>query len=424
MTTPGPYALVDGNSFYCSCERVFDPSLQNRPVIVLSNNDGCAVARTPEAKALGIKMGDPYFKIAQLCQANNVAVMSSNYTLYGDMSERVNAVFDCFSPDVEIYSIDESFLSLRGLGISDRIEWGRDIRHTVHQRTGIPTCVGIADTKTLAKLANRVAKKHKSLLGVCDLTDHQTRMWALSVTPIADVWGIGGSSQKKLANIGIKTAADLCQIPERLARDLLTVVGARTVRELRGEACIEFEHTPPARKGIAVTRSFGMRQTEKGALRDALSVFANRASEKLRRHRLVAPRIQVFIRTSPFDKGPRYSRSISLRFPEAVSDAPTLIKASSRGLDAIWRPGYRYAKAGIILTSLEPANARQLSLMLDPKRELNDKLMVLMDGINARFGKGSLRPAAADSSGTWRLKQGRCSPRYTTEWADMPIAQA
>lgn len=424
MSAKPPYALIDGNSFYCSCERVFNPRLIERPVIVLSNNDGCAVARTPEAKALGIKMGDPYFKIADLCRANNVAVMSSNYTLYGDMSERVNALLETVAPDVEIYSIDESFLSLNGLPISDRNAWGSDLRGMVKQYTGIPTCVGIGPTKTLAKLANRVAKKHERFSGVCDLMDADTRAWALSQTLIQDVWGIGTASQKKLVTIGVTTAADLASIPERQARGLLSVVGARTVRELRGEPCIQFEDVPPARKGIAVTRSFGQRQTEKGAVREALSTFANRASQKLRNHGLVAPRMQVFIRTSPFDKGPRYSRSISCRFPEAVSDASTLIKSAGQGLDVIWRAGYRYAKAGVMLSDLQPAQTRQLSLLSDPQRERSDKLMEVMDRVNTRFGRGALRPAATGMTKGWQLKRENCSPRYTTRINEIPTATA
>lgn len=424
MTGPAPIALIDGNSFYCSCERVFDPSLRARPVIVLSNNDGCAVARTPEAKALGIKMGDPYFKIADLCRTNNVAVMSSNYTLYGDMSERVNAVLADYSPEVEIYSIDESFISMAGLLLADRSLWGRSLRADVYQRTGIPTCIGIGPTKTLAKLANRTAKDHEYLNGVCDLMDPATRSWALSVTKIEDVWGIGRASQAKLAKIGIKTAGDLAGVPERQARELLTIVGARTVRELKGEACMDLELLPPTRKGIAVTRSFGQRQTDKASVREALSAFANRAGEKLRRHGLVGPRMQIFIRTSPFDKGPRYSRSINYRFPEAVSDGPSLIAAARCGLDEIWREGFRYAKAGVILTDLSKARARQLSLLTDPRREQRDHLLAVMDTLNSRYGRGTVRPAAAGIQTSWRLKRERCSPRYTTEWKDMPAARA
>uniref|UniRef100_UPI00186A0691 Y-family DNA polymerase n=1 Tax=Aureimonas psammosilenae TaxID=2495496 RepID=UPI00186A0691 len=272
-------ALIDGNSFYCSCERVFDPKLDRRPVIVLSNNDGCAVARTAEAKALGIRMGEPFFKIRDLCRDEGVAVFSSNYTLYGDMSARMNAIYRDWSPDVEVYSIDESFLDLTGFGRRDLDAYARDLRATVRQWTGIPTCVGLGPTKTLAKLANHVAKKNLDLGGVCDLTDERSRSAWLERVEVGDVWGVGSASEAKLVAIGIKTAAQLRDLDVRLARKMLTVVGERTVLELRGIPCLALEDVPPQRKGCAVTRSFGEPVTTLAGMLEAVAAYATRAGE-------------------------------------------------------------------------------------------------------------------------------------------------
>ena len=294
-------ALIDGNSFYCSCERVFDAKLAKRPVIVLSNNDGCAVARTSEAKALGIAMGEPYFKIRDLCRQERVAVFSSNYTLYGDMSARMNAIYRQWSPDVEVYSIDESFLDLSGFDRRDLVAYGRDLRATVLRWTGIPTCVGLGGTKTLAKLANHIAKKNPDLAGVCDLTDEAARRRWLDRVEVGEVWGIGPASQRKLAAIGIETVAQLRDLDPRLARKMMSVVGERTVLELRGIACLALEHVPPQRKGCAVTRSFGIPVTTLTGMLEAVAAYATRAGEKLRRHRLETSHMSVFMHTSEFN---------------------------------------------------------------------------------------------------------------------------
>ncbi len=317
------FALIDGNSFYCSCERVFDPAIARRPVIVLSNNDGCAVARTAEAKALGIGMGEPYFNIKDLSRDNQVAVYSSNYTLYGDMSARLNAIYRQWCPDVEIYSIDESFLDMTDIRPADRSAFGRDLRSTVRQWTGIPTCVGIGPTKTLAKLANHIAKKNEALEGVCDLTNTNDRKAWLDRIEVGEVWGVGAASQRKLSEIGIATAGDLARLDARLARNLLSVVGERTVLELQGVSCLPLEDVPPQRKGCAVTRSFGTPVTDLAGMLEAVAAYAARAGEKLRRHGLQATHMAVFMHTSRFNQKDKphspKRRFISLKPPMTTS---------------------------------------------------------------------------------------------------------
>ncbi len=418
-------ALIDGNSFYCSCERVFDPALATRPVIVLSNNDGCAVARTAEAKALGIGMGDPYFKIRDLCEAEGVAVFSSNYTLYGDMSSRMNAIYRDFSPDVEVYSIDESFLDLSGFPAADLVTMARDLRSTVRQWTGIPTCVGLGPTKTLAKLANRIAKKAAELDGVCDLTSPADRARWLPAIEVADVWGIGPASERKLLGIGIETAADLRDLDPRLARRLLSVVGERTVLELRGISCLPIELVPPQRRGCAVTRSFGTPVTTLAGMLEAVAAYATRAAEKLRRHGLEASHLVAFMHTSPFrEKDPAHSASLTVHLPEASADTRDLIKAAHRAVRAIYRPGFRYAKAGIVLDDLIPAGSAPRPLFDRRDREESERLMSVLDSVNMRFGRGTIAPAAAGIRREWQTKFENRSPRYTTRIQELPRVRA
>ncbi len=301
------FALIDGNSFYCSCERVFDPGLKGKPVIVLSNNDGCAVARTAEAKALGIKMGAPMFTIRDLVKREGVVVFSSNYTLYGDMSRRMNTVYERFASDIEVYSIDESFLDMTPVAPEHREELGRDLRSTVSTWTGVPTCVGIGPTKTLAKLANKIAKSTPQLRGVCDLTSEEARREWLPLFPLEDIWGIGRASQAKLAAFGCRTAADVASLDPKLARQTLTVVGERIIHEMRGTSCIDLEAVAPTRKGCAVTRSFAGRVDDLDMMQEAIATHATRLGEKLRRHGLATDHVTVFFHTSPHDSGPARS---------------------------------------------------------------------------------------------------------------------
>ncbi len=340
-------ALIDGNSFYCSCERVFDPTLARVPVIVLSNNDGCAIARTAEAKVLGIRMGEPFFKIREMCRSQGVRVFSSNYTLYGDMSARTNAVFRDFSPRVEIYSIDESLLDLSDVRADRRVELARDLRATVRAWTGIPTCVGIGPTKTLAKLANHIAKSVPDLDGVCDLTDPVAYDHWLCRISVSEVCGIGRASLAKLEALGVDTVADLRDLDPRPVRKAMTVVGERIIHELRGLACLPLELMPAQRKGCAFTRSFSSRITDRATLEQAVSAHATRLGEKLRRGGLATNHVSVFYHTSEHDRAdPIRAVSTTVMLPEATSDTLALIKAALLGVAKTWRePGGRAAVA-------------------------------------------------------------------------------
>ncbi|MCU4178596.1 Y-family DNA polymerase [Bosea sp. BH3] len=418
------FALIDGNSFYCSCERVFDPKLKGRPVIVLSNNDGCAVARTAEAKALGIKMGAPMFSIRDLCKREGVVVFSSNYTLYGDMSHRMNTVYQRFAPDIEIYSIDESFLDFTPVAPEQREELGRDLRSTVSTWTGVPTCVGIGPTKTLAKLANKIAKSTPQLLGVCDLTSEEARREWLPLVDLADVWGIGRASQAKLRAFGCKTAADVTALDPKLARTTLTVVGERIIHELRGQPCIDLETVAPTRKGCAVTRSFAGRVDDPDMMQEAIAAHATRLGEKLRHHGLATDHVTVFFHTSPYDRGPARSVSTTVDFPEASNDTLVLVRAAKWGARRIWKSGYRYAKAGLMTVDIVPLEASQRALIGSLDRERSGRLMEALDACNRKLGRGVVFPAAAGiarQNKAWITKFDMRSPRYTTRIDEVPV---
>lgn len=414
-------ALIDGNSFYCSCERVFDAKLERRPLIVLSNNDGCAVARTPEAKALGIRMGQPYFQIKDLCQREGVVAMSSNYALYGDMSRRMNQIYERFSPDVEIYSIDESFIDVSRLPMKDRTAWASDLRSTTRQWTGIPTCVGIGPTKTLAKLANKAAKSLPA--GVLDLSDPDEQARVMADFPIGDVWGIGPASQLKLGALGIRYAAEVRDMDSKLARQIMTVVGERIVHELNGRACIALETVAPQRKGCAVTRSFGKRVASKVEMEQAVAGYATRLGEKLRRAGLATDHVTVFMHTSPFDDDePQRSVSTTIHIPEASNDTLQIIKAARRAVDRLWQSGFRYSKAGIITLDLVPPPIQQRALFDGLDHERAAKVMAAMDEANRRWGRATVVPAAVGiaSKSAFTTKFEMRSPRYTTRWDELP----
>lgn len=418
------FALIDGNSFYCSCERVFDPKLRRRPVIVLSNNDGCAVARTAEAKALGIKMGAPMFTIRDLCQREGVVVFSSNYTLYGDMSRRMNTVYERFASDIEVYSIDESFLDMSPVAPGQREEMARDLRSTVSTWTGVPTCVGIGPTKTLAKLANKIAKSTPQLRGVCDLTSDEARSEWLPLVNLEDVWGIGRASQAKLAAFGCRTAADVAGLDPKLARKSLTVVGERIIHELRGTPCIDLESVAPTRKGCAVTRSFAGRVESLDMMQEAIAAHATRLGEKLRHHGLATDHVTVFFHTSPHDRGPPRSVSTTVDFPEASNDTLVLVRAAKWGARRIWKSGYRYAKAGLMTVDLVPLEASQRALIGALDREKSGRLMEALDACNRKLGRGVVFPAAAGiarQKKVWVTKFEMRSPRYTTRLEEVPV---
>ena len=426
MAGAPPFALIDGNNFYVSCERVFDPRLVGVPVGVLSNNDGCFVARSEELKALGVKMGTPAFQVRDLIRRHRVRVLSSNYTLYGDVSRRVNEALAGFSPDVEVYSIDETFLSLAGFGARDLGAMGQDMRATVARWTGIPTCVGIGPTKTLAKLGNAAAKRNPAFGGVCDLSAEGVRAAVLRAFPVEDVWGIGPATAAKLAALGVATAAGLRDLAPKRARALGTVTLERTVLELGGLSCLALEDVAPQRKGMAVTRSFGRPVTSLDELREAVSAYATRAGEKLRAHGLVAGRLAAFFHTSQFrDDGPRHHGQRSTSLVPMTADTCQLIGAALRCVEAAWRDGrgYRYVKAGVLLDDLcRPEDAPPV-LFAAPAPK-SDALMAAMDRVNAKYGRNTLFPAAAGVVRGWRQQAEHRSPRYTTRLDELPRLRA
>jgi len=418
------FALVDCNNFYASCERVFDPALRTRPVVVLSNNDGCIIARSEEAKALGIKMGTPVFKCRDVLRRYKVAVFSSNYQLYGDMSSRVMMTLAALAPDIELYSIDEAFLDMSSFGRFDLAEYARLIRRTVRQHTGIPVCVGMAPTKTLAKVANRLAKKNPHYLGVCLLNSDEAIRSALAATKVEDIWGIGRQLSKLLYARNINTAADLAAAPAPWVRKHLHITGAKVQAELNGTSCLPMELVRPAKQSICTSRSFGKSVTTWDELHQAVATFAGKCAVKLRKEQAVASMLTLFIGTSPFDdQQARYwgTKTISLQYP--TQDTMTLTRAAQSLLDVLFRGGYAYKKAGVIVSELSPAAlaGKTLSLFADEAAadsEQSKKLMRVMDGINERYGRGAVR-LASENAGSWQPNQDRLSPCYTTRWSDI-----
>ena len=418
-----PIALIDCNNFYVSCERVFDPKLEGVPVLVLSNNDGCCIARSNEVKALGVKMGEPAFKLRPLIAKHGIRVFSSNYVLYGDMSRRVYEVLHGFSPDIECYSIDESFLSLAGFEHRDLNGYGHEMRAKVKQWTGIPTCVGIAPTKTLAKLANHAAKKRPGFDGVCDLMDEAIRNRIMQEIDVGEVWGVGRATTAKLAAIGVTTVANLRDLDPKQARQFGTVVLERTVMELRGIPCLALEDVAPQRKGIACTRSFGRVVTELDELLAAAASHSTRAGEKLRSHGLVAGKLTAFFHTSPHQDGPRYHGARTTQLYPMTANTPELIAATSRCIRAAFRPGFRLVKCGIILDDLMAAEDAPRGLFDAPSPKAT-AAMTTMDGLNARFGRGTVFMAAVGVTHGWKQRAEHHSPCYTTRIAEVPVVRA
>lgn len=414
------FALIDCNNFYASCERVFDPSLVGKPIVVLSNNDGCVIARSNEAKSLGVTMGTPFFKLQDVVEQNSIEVFSSNYTLYGDMSRRVMETLETFTPAVETYSIDEAFLDLTGIAHTGTLaELGRRIRDRVYKWTGIPVSVGIAETKTLAKIANRLAKRSDKARGVLDLVGSTHRDCALSRTPVEDIWGIGRQYAKLLTARNITTALDLARTDEGWARSQMTVVGARVVMELRGVSCLPLEFMPPAKKSLTVSRSFGSDVETSGDVRAAVAHFASRAAEKLRANRLVAGMMIVFISTNRHKDDPQYTNSAFVQMPFASDDTREIIRCAHKGLDRIFVEGYRYKKAGLTLLELLPTDGLQRSLLDATDHDRSKRLMSAIDWVNRRMGRGTLRIAATGLKQAWMTRAERCSPRYTTSLRDV-----
>lgn len=416
------FGHVDGNAFYVSAERAFNPRLRIKPVIVLSNNDGCAVSRSDEAKALGIKMGAPWFKLKNRPEMAEVEALSSNYPLYGDMSRRMYEVLASMVPKVEPYSVDESFFLLDGID-GELVEYCHDLKRALRQAVKIPTCIGLGPTKTIAKMANKIAKKEAGCRGVCDLRSPDIRATLYSKMPINEVWGIGGRTAERLEAAGISTVAEFVEIAPGQVREMLTVVGARIQSELRGVSCLPLSLMAPSPKGMAVTRSFGRALTTWLEIREAVAAFATRAAEKLREHDLVAGSIVVLCHTNPHNNDPPYSGSRSARI-EPTNDSIALIKEATRLLQAVWKPGFRYTKAGVMLNDLLPVASQPKQLFSVRDSEKAGRVMAAMDLVNARFGRGTVRPLAVGTQQSWKGRSENLSPAYTTDLTQIMAARA
>ena len=409
-------ALVDCNNFYASCERLFSPSLMNKPIVVLSNNDGCVIARSNEAKAIGIEMGAPAFLMEEMLAKNKVAVFSSNYTLYGDLSNRVMQTLREFAPKIEIYSIDEAFLDLSELKYQDLFQLGQTIRERIITDIGLPVTVGIAPTKTLAKMANRFAKKERKNIGVYFARDQWQIDELLAYTKVGDIWGIGAQHTKRLLQNNISTAADLVMTNEEWVRKTMTVTGQRMLTELKGTPCVTWEDTPAPKKGICTARSFGQLLSDKKDIREALANYANICAEKLRRQKSCTNLIHLFIQTNTHraqDK--QYFRSVSLQVPVATNNSAEIITIALRGLDIIYMPGYNFKKVGIMVLDLVPEEFIQIGIFDTKDRRKDKKIMEVYDDVNARFGKDLVRYAVQGYKRKWKLRQQRLSPCYTTD---------
>ena len=413
------YALVDCNNFYASCERVFDPRLEQRPIVVLSNNDGCVIARSNEAKALGIAMGEPAFQKEEVYAKHNVAIFSSNFALYGDMSQRVMRTLAQHSAAMEIYSIDEAFLECGGLTADDLDRFGSQLRKTVKQWTGIPVSIGVAPTKTLAKVANHIAKRLPDNSGVCILEKEETIEYCLKKLPVEKLWGVGRRYALFLRSWGINTAWDLRRMPEGWVKDNMTVVGLRLQKELKGEPCIPLEIHHKYKKEIFTSRSFGTMVTELDELKQAVSMYATRCAEKLRTQNSCTNLVEVFLHTNPFRPDlPQYKNVRFVRLPVASNSTLNVVQAALRGLQSIYRTGYQYKKAGVIVSGLVPSNTIQYNLFYPTDEDRHIRLMNAMDKVNDREGRDVLRVAEQGFTRRWTLRQERLSPCYTTRWAD------
>ncbi|MDR2233508.1 MAG: Y-family DNA polymerase [Tannerella sp.] len=415
------YALVDCNNFFVSCERVFDSRLEGKPVIVLSNNDGCAIARSNEAKALGIAMGANYFEIEDIVKKHNVQVFSTNFVLYADMSLRVKGLLTDFCPSIEDYSIDENFLDFNGMEHIDLKAHCRKMAQMVGQGTGIPVSVGVAPTKTLAKVANKYAKKYAGYKSVCMIDTEEKRIKALQHFEIGDVWGIGRQHTKRLTAMGVKTAFDFTQLPQAWVRKNMTVIGERTWSELRGIPCIQMETAPPPKQSIMVSRSFGRMIADYTTVSEAVSTYIAMAAAKLRKQQSCAASLLVFIDTNPFREDlQQYSQHIIMRLPVATNSTQELLHYALDGLKKIFRPNFLYKKAGVMLMDLCSDYAIQGNLFDTVDRKKHHSLMSVMDSINARYGRNTLKMACLGNGKAWHIKQERLSPCYTTRMSDFP----
>jgi len=419
------FALVDCNNFYVSCERVFQPRLEKKPVIVLSNNDGCVIARSNESKALGIKMGDPYFQIQSLVKEYNIEVFSSNYTLYGDMSQRIMQILIDSAPQVEIYSIDEAFLDLTDLHEKAE-QFSEDLVKKIRQWTGLPVSIGLGPTKTLAKAANHLVKKYKHPTGVFDLSDPAKRTQLVNIG-VQDVWGIGSKWGTKLKAMGIENAFQLLNLDPLYIRKKFNIILMSTLQELQGKSCIELEDAPENRKQIIVSRSFGKKISEFSEIKSALANHVVRAAEKLREEDGVASALLVFLQTNPFSQiDPQYHNSITLPLAVPTHDTRLLMQAAIKGLLKIYRKDYWYKKVGVILLKIKQNHHIQQDLFYEPvnNTEKSGQLMQAVDNINQRMGSGTVRYAIQGFRQKWRMRRERCSKDFTTCWDEIPIVLA
>jgi DNA polymerase V len=423
------FALVDCNNFYASCEKLFDPKLRDTPVVVLSNNDGCVVARSAEVKALGIPMGGPWFKMKDLAKQHGIVAFSSNYELYADMSNRVVEVLSQFSPGMEVYSIDESFLDLSGFNRDALEAYGGEIRQRILDWLGLHVCVGIAPSKTLAKLANHCAKKNlHGSAGVCDFTTLTAAQITalLARIDVGEVWGVGRNINMRLNALGIQTVLDLRDADCDLIRARFSVVLERTVQELRGESCLALEDVAPDKQQIMCSRSFGQYVYRLADLSDVVTTYIGRAAEKLRAQDALAGSLMVYIRTNPFSEHePKYQKALTVALPDPTADTRILVRWGVRLLKQMYRPGYAYQKAGVMLGEIRPRAMQQASLFSGAGNTRRaEQLMATMDRINARWGRGTMRVAAECREHPWQMKRGHMSSRYTTDWEGLPTVFA
>jgi DNA polymerase V len=423
------FALVDVNNFYVSCERVFAPKLADVPMVVLSNNDGCAVARSAEVKALGVKMGTPWFQMKDLAKEHGIQAYSSNYTLYGDMSGRVVEVLRKFTPNLEVYSIDESFLQIETVlkQYADPTNLGQIIKQDVKDTTGLPVCVGIGASKTLAKLANHLAKKNPQFSGVCDISSMPKAMlyqW-MAETAVGEVWGIGGKTAKKLKELKINSVFDLVQVSPQAMRQQFGVVIERICYELRGVSCLQLEEVAPAKQQIISSRSFGKPVTSMEELAESVATHAARGAEKLRSQKSVTGALTIFVQTNPHKPfEPQHHQSVTVVLSDPSDNTLTLTSAALKGLKQIYKTGFKYKKAGVILNLLADKPTMQQSLFDD--MEVKGKsagLMKAMDSINSRFGNAAIKTAASGTKQDWQMRSGNRSPNYTTQWDELPVAR-
>jgi DNA polymerase V len=414
------FALIDCNNFYASCERVFQPKLKNKPIVVLSNNDGCVIARSNEAKKLGIPMGAVAFEYKRIFEQNNINVFSSNYALYGDMSNRVMTLLRDFSPDIEIYSIDEAFLKFDGFEKwFDFNTYGNQIRYKVTKGTGIPISVGIAPTKALSKVANKIAKKFpERTQNVYVIDTEDKRIKALKWLPIGDVWGIGSQHAKRLKKINVNTAYDFTQLTEDWVKTNMSIVGLRLYKELKGIPCLELEDVQP-KKNIATTRSFDKTYEDKAYIQERVSTFAVTCAEKLRKQNSNCNALMVFIHTNGFRKDlPQYGRNVVVKLPFPTNSSIDIAKYATIGLDKIYKKGYQYKKAGVIVMDITPEESKQINLF-ENSNEKHQPLMSIMDKINKSIGTTKVKLASQDIGRTWKMKQEKLSPRFTTRIAEI-----